>query len=360
MNKQYVGICLPKYLYNKLPTFGFDLEENLELYEEGAKLYGVDVCYFRWLDIQPGQPMIQAYVKTESGYQLRIVETPKVIFNRTMTYYLKIRRKIKALRLDGRHIFNSYIQDKKHYIHTLMMQNLDFLPHLPETLFATTDSIRYMMDKHDELFIKPTDGYQGYGIMKLKKESDNQWCLSYPTMVDQEIQKIYFEYELPDFLLQTINNRSFIIQQRIPLDTHKGCPYDIRIHVQRDETGDWKVTGVCIRRTSKSGIVTNITQGGTLHTFEEIIEPSRRTDVYQTVTSLALKVAKHLSLKLPHLADLGIDIGITKDRVPFFIECNFRPHRHIYNKLNLVDEYRLTYTRPLAYARYLLDNAVDN
>ncbi|WP_423801198.1 YheC/YheD family protein [Neobacillus sp. SAB-20_R2A] len=353
MDIEYVGICLPSKLYKRFPIFGIHKEENLELYEAGAKMYSINLCYFRWEDIQPGQTIIKAYVKYESGYQLCTLETPKVIFNRTMTSSLKVRRKIKALTSEGRQIFNSYIRDRKYFIHTILMKNPDLVPHLPETLIATNDSIHNMMKKYDELIIKPSNDYLGRGIMKLQKTCNNQWSLIYNTA--NETRKIDFEYEFPDVLLHSINSRAYLVQKRIPLDTHEGNPFDIRVHVQRDETGDWNITGMLVRVAPKHGFLTNVGQGGTSYTLEDIVDLAKRIEVQQAISSLSLKVAECLTGNLPHLADIGLDIGLTKEGSPYFIECNFRPHRYIFLGADMVDERQLTHTRPIGYARFLLD-----
>lgn len=357
MGKEYVGICLPSKLYKRFPRLGYLKEENLNLYEDGAKLYGVNVCYFRWEDIQPGQSILKAYVNSESGYQLSIVETPRVIFNRAMTSSLQVRRKIKALTAEGKQIFNSYIRDRKYFIHNILLKDPDLVPHLPETLLATADSIRFMMNKYDELIVKPANDYLGRGIMKLQKEGIQQWSVIYTTA--KETKKIYFENELPDVLLQSINNRTYLVQKRIPLDTHDGNPFDIRVHVQRDETGDWNITGMLVRVAPKYGFLTNVGQGGTSYELDDILDEAQKTEAHQAISELSLKVADCLASNLPHLADIGLDIGITKEGYPYFIECNFRPHRYIFLGANMVDERKLTYTRPIGYARFLLDKNIE-
>ncbi|WP_376768681.1 YheC/YheD family protein [Paenibacillus foliorum] len=47
----------------------------------------------------------------------------------------------------------------------------------------------------------------------------------------------------------------------MPLATYEGRPFDLRISVQRDASGEWQLTGIVAKIASKKTLLTNIAQG---------------------------------------------------------------------------------------------------
>src|SRR5690606_36757905 len=95
-----------------------------------------------------------------------------------------------------------------------------------------------------------------------------------------------------------------------------------------------------------------------VHSLETITKSnSAQSPAYirEQLTQFSLRVAQHLSIHLPHLADIGLDIGITPEGFPLFIECNCKDLRYSFRKAGLFEEWINTYRNPIGYARYLLD-----
>ncbi|MNC23590.1 hypothetical protein D3C75_716200 [compost metagenome] len=77
--------------------------------------------------------------------------------------------------------------------------------------------------------------------------------------------------------------------------------------------------------------------------------------VISRVELLALTCAQLLSSRLPLMADIGLDIGLTNNGHPYFIECNGRDQRYGFRKANMIEIWQETYRQPMAFARYLLN-----
>ncbi|MNW63144.1 hypothetical protein D3C74_413230 [compost metagenome] len=75
-----------------------------------------------------------------------------------------------------------------------------------------------------------------------------------------------------------------------------------------------------------------------------------------SVTALSLSIAHQLENHLPGLADIGLDIGITRDQRLYFIECNGRDQRYGFQKAGLSGTWKDSYRRPMGYARFLLED----
>jgi hypothetical protein len=130
--------------------------------------------------------------------------------------------------------------------------------------------------------------------------------------------------------------------------------------VQRDAVGEWQITGIVAKVASKKSFLTNVAQGGKVHRLERILESEyshlEEQEVLNSISEFSLRVACHLGNNLPHMADLGLDVGITLDGFPMFIECNGKDQRYSFREADMRDEWKATYYNPMAYAKYLLDN----
>lgn len=150
-----------------------------------------------------------------------------------------------------------------------------------------------------------------------------------------------------------------MVQQCLPLATIKGRPFDLRISVQRGANGEWGVTGVVAKVASSKQFLTNVAQGGRLRTLTDILNAEYphldQEIVCRDVTDFSLLVAQQLSIDLPNLADIGLDIAITKDGYPLFIECNGKDQRYSFREANMQECWQATYYNPMAYAKFMLD-----
>jgi len=346
-------------LYDRIPS-GNTFHESLSSYEEAGRHYGVTPCYLRLKDVKPGQTTVWAYVKTDKGYKRRRIPAPAVFHNRALYFTKGPRRAIERLVRDGKQIFNEWNRYGKMLVHELLTQDPAILPHLPFTRKATPENVKRMMQMFSSLVLKPDSGSIGKGIMKLEKRED-EWTLDFPAARSGFRRKtITFSGSLPGLLIRRLRDRPYLVQQRIALATYRGNPFDLRVSVQRNETGGWQVTGMAAKVAKERLFLTNVAQGATVHTLEQVLEdhphlsPER---VRLDVSDLALRVAERLSDSLPHMADLGLDIGVTASGFPMFIECNGRDLRYVFREGNMLDIFRNVYLNPIGYAKYLLDEA---
>src|SRR5690606_5607611 len=104
--------------------------------------------------------------------------------------------------------------------------------------------------------------------------------------------------------------------------------------------------------------VTNVAQGGKVYTLDHLLSAMPDADgdqVKDQLVCFALDTARHLSRYLPHIADLGLDVGITRYGYPVFIESNGKDLRYSFAEGNMHEAWKNTYRNPIGYGRYLLD-----
>ncbi|MDF2726349.1 MAG: yheD 4 [Paenibacillus sp.] len=353
MNTRFIGVLLNDSWFRGIKS-GRTYHESLSNYEAAGRLHGVKPCFFRLKDIAPGQSYIYAYVKTDYGYKRCWIPAPSVIHNRTLYTKKQPQLAIRRLIDDGKTIFNMWNRYGKGYIHELLMMEPSIRPHLPVTRNATPEAIKQMMADYSQLILKPSSSSIGIGIMKLE-QTERGWLAH---GVSSRKQPIAFRSVLPAQIRRKLRARHYLVQQLLPLATYNDRPFDLRVSVQRNETGDWVITGIAAKVAKPGAFRTNVAQGGVVYTLEKVLEPYRHLhpeDVRLAVGDFSLRVAHQLSRHLPNLADIGLDIGLTEYGFPMFIECNGRDLRYSFQQGNMLDAFQRTYSNPVGYAKHLLE-----
>src|SRR5690606_20375118 len=210
-------------------------------------------------------------VRNRHGYRRKWVSAPKVIHNRAIYKKPANQQKIEELIRGGTVIYNQQNRYDKLEIYEILMRNESLRPHLPCTVLANQASLEQMMDMFDCLIIKPSNSSIGRGIMKLERRS-GRWVLTYPSSKTSSVWKeLGFEKNAAAWLAHKFRQESYVIQQTLPLATYSDRPFDLRISVQRNETGLWQVTGMAGKVAAKGKFVTNVAQGGKVYTLDHLL-----------------------------------------------------------------------------------------
>ncbi|MFB3169097.1 YheC/YheD family protein [Neobacillus sp. 179-C4.2 HS] len=356
MNTPTVGILIGGLIYSRIKKNGSDFEP-ISFYEEACIQYGLSPCFFRLKDITLETNQINALVKGEKGkYEMKVITIPKIIHNRGLFFTNKSKLKIKSLQKTGVIIFNDRNRYGKWGVHEILMKNEELQPHLPETKRASSRNFIEMMEKYKELIIKPNSGSLGGGVVMVEKKDRDLWEVRYRQ------KREAFTNEWPEIIRKKVLNKNYIIQERIPLTEYQGSPFDLRVSVQKNGLGEWQVTGVVGKVAKMGNYVTNVAKGGTCKTLNELLNEYSDLDfneVYQSIEDFSIKAVTELNKYFPNLADVGLDIGLTSEGFPMFIECNGRDLRYSFKIAQMPEVWKATYTTPISYARYLFDSKID-
>lgn len=356
MNTPTVGILVSGLIYSGIKNNRSYLEE-VGFYEEACMQYGLCPCIFRIKDISLETGQINALVKGDMGkYELKVITIPKVIHNRGLYFRKNLKIKLKKLQKMGVIIFNDRNRYGKWDVHEILMKNEELRPHLPETKRASSLNITDMLEKHKQLMIKPNSGSLGSGVVMVEKKDSELWEVYYNQ------KREAFANDWPEIIRKKVLNKNYIIQERIQLAQFQGNPFDLRVSVQKNGLGEWQVTGVVGKVAKKGNYVTNAAKGGSCKTLTELLSNYSDWDfneVYQAIEDLSIKAVTELNKYFPNLADVGLDIGLTNEGFPMFIECNGRAFRILFEKAQMYEVWKATYITPISYARYLIDSKID-
>lgn len=284
---------------------------------------------------------------TEAGFGIRfltfhdlahVATPPAIIHNRT---YARTEADVRLLKNLERksYVFNGGNRFAKSQVHAWLMQNPYLRPNLPATERATVKNVRQAMRGQTPFVLKPDYGATGKGVSMLwRKKGIWYW---------QQGNRIA-PYSVIGPRIETYIRRSHILmQQRLPLAEAFGHVYDIRVSVQRGELGTWRVTGMVGKHASTGRQTTNLARAGKAFRVDTVLPAAQQ----EVVAQFAIAVALQLSMFIPRLADLGLDIGVNAGGFPMLIECNFRDMRYSFLAAGMTDVWQMTYRNPIMYAR---------
>lgn len=349
--KRTVGILLDESAFRGIPS-GHTGHEQLSCYNRSGEKLGLTPFYMTLRRTEKN--FATGYAYAAKRYRLQRRPLPRVVHNRSLKMTPGLKAKLNRL-ARASIVFNRINRFSKYRIHCILARNSALVPYLPRTWKYTRSNLARAMGSSSALYVKPTSGSVGDGIMKIGKipGKKGQW-------------QIFWKKGKPAtasaagaaaFLQRIIGRQSYLIQEAIPLATWKGRPYDIRVTVQKNGSGQWQVTGMIAKIAAPGRHVTNVAKGGTARRCEELFQagglPVGRTT--ERIKHASLQIAQQLGHSLPHLADIGLDMGVDRHGSVKFIEMNGRDQRYSFKKAGMGDTFYQTYATPIKYAKRLLE-----
>ncbi|WMT40208.1 YheC/YheD family protein [Paenibacillus sp. D2_2] len=359
MGPDQIGILLNSNMYRGIPTRRTG-QESINNYEEVAEEFDLIPCFLRLGDIDLKQGKCIAYMYNGREYAKAIITIPKVIHNRALYTDPAAHSNVLQLISQGTIMFNANNRYRKDLIHKMLWDNKYLRSYLPVSVSATSSGLQQMMEQYSDLILKPVRGSVGHGIIRLRKGNKGWETIHYSVRKKSWIIAQLYPRNLPLWLGNLLARTPYFLQERIPLLEYNDRPLDLRVTVQKGINGSWNVTGLYAKVAPSDSFISNIAKGGTAYQaptlLNNLLSAPLVAGILAHVKSLSLTIASELSANLPMLADIGLDIGLTDNGHPFFIECNGRDQRYGFRKAGMTNIWKDTYRTPMAYARYLLNH----
>ena len=228
-------------------------------------------------------------------------------------------------------------------------------PYIPETILVPSGkAVIVQLKKWSTAILKPVFGSGGAGIYKIKNSGRKFAILA---EADGRLsEKVFLSTsETEAWLDRLCSKNEYMMQPYLELSDSHNCPFDIRVLLQKDRGDKWIMRGKGIRRGHKDGILSNLAAGGEIQAFEDY---AGSLD-FRTRKFLSLELEEILSMlpgileaSFPRLFELGIDIGVSKDKALWVLDTNSKPGRKVITSLN-PDLKEILYKAPLEYAMTL-------
>lgn len=216
----------------------------------------------------------------------------------------------------------------------LLRNSEELRANLPETAWLKESTFWRMLNKYDQVIIKPTGSYGGHGVIRIKKLEASEYELQ-----DGAKKKRFTDQAQVNAFLKKKTGKNYIVQQRIPLATVNGRPFDLRVMVQRRPNSKWQVTGKLAKVAGRGFIVTNIRMSsGKVVSVEHALKHSqlkimRSSDLLTQLDKVALKSAAKLGPSYRWVKTMGIDMAFDKSGHVWIIEVNYAPMLELFLKL---------------------------
>jgi glutathione synthase/RimK-type ligase-like ATP-grasp enzyme len=240
-------------------------------------------------------------------------------------------------------------------VHKLLIKNPDLIPYLPETHMLNTSAFSQMAADHKILYLKPCNGSQGNGIIKVICKDNGKL---YYTLYGKGRYSGRAD-SITEFMKKTRYDRqgkSYIVQQGVNLSTFNESPFDIRIIYQKNYLGEWTVSKQFVRVAAKGSSVANLSRGGKAETskkvFTSILRRNKilimeKREELKRICNMVAIALESSGKKL--YGELGLDIGIDKEGNFWLIEVNSKPRKTTETELSQGIVLN-TFRRPLQYA----------
>lgn len=240
----------------------------LEKLLNAAHDLGATAYLFRVEDVDFHHLRVQAYFKTAHGWRAVRVPLPDAIYDQLISRkreraeeHMKLRSRLS--RLYGVRIFNDGFFDKWQ-VHGWLEKDKRASLHLPRTIrYTHSQEASQFVHRHATVYLKPTHGSLGLGIVKIAHQSDGSYLYEIKRPNQSPISgRSNSSHDLVQSFRKRLSGRPYVLQEGIPLATIDGRPFDIRILMQRDGSGEWKRTKAFARVTKFGDITSNLSSGG--------------------------------------------------------------------------------------------------
>ncbi|KEO84227.1 YheC/YheD family protein [Tumebacillus flagellatus] len=322
-------------------SFRGNHENFRDICEMGRRL-GLQVAVFPAEAMNGSEDRIEAYLDARRNgrrvWRKTTLPYPTVVYNRVPDRKTEVqpavRQAKKKLAERGIPLFNQHFFDKK--------QLAAWLSGEPETAgyLPKTEEIRDLhhleqwMEQSTLLYVKPVDGKAGDGILQVTR-SGSGWPYRVVAQQNGKRTRMFYKtrQEAALAVWGRVQGQEYLIQQGIDLASWRERKFDLRMLVQKNSTGAWKVTGVGARVADRDGITTHVPNGGEIArartTLRAAFGSAKGDAILVKARETALVFARTLEQSVQRegglLGELSLDVGVDTAGELWFFEANAKP-----------------------------------
>ncbi|MGB8956178.1 MAG: YheC/YheD family protein [Tumebacillaceae bacterium] len=321
------------------PSFRGNRSNFRDIIEMGRRL-GLTVVVFTPEGLISSE-MTECYIHTGAEQQRGrwkrvILPVPSVVYNRIPDRIAEVNPEVQGakswLEEHGIPLFNDQFFDKG-MLYDWLAESPETSCFLPETAaFTAPREIVRWMRRHPLVYLKPVDGKAGDGIIQVRTEPFG-FRVTYQSNGKRTRNEYATAKEMARAVWRRTRGRSYLIQQGIELAAFDGRQFDLRVLIQKNRYGRWRVTGIGARVADSDGITTHVPNGGQierdLHALRAAFGEERALSIWRRAREQAVKIAEAIerssSTQGRLLGEMSMDIGVATDGSLWFFEANAKP-----------------------------------
>jgi len=222
----------------------------------------------------------------------------------------------------------------------VMGRDPSILSSLPDTKLFSNKNFDEMIQKYETVIIKPNAGGGGAGVMKVSRLPEGKY------LVHKGAGKKVLSSKAAAlrYLEGSTISRRHIVQQYIPLSTIDGCPFDLRVMIQRKKGVPWTITGKLAKVAGANHFITNVARSRgyvlpALSALTKSFSDKKAETILKKLDRICLSAAKQLEIAYG-FQTIGFDIAIDQKGNPWILESNSKPAISFFRKLQDKSLYR--------------------
>lgn len=328
-----------------------------------------------------------AFDAASRRWLLKDYAMPDVVYDRCFftnrKQYETYREAIRLLRSRSSPLFLGYGLKGKWEVQQMLEKDGRFGSHLPQTeAMRSVRSVADWLKARSEVLLKPQAGSQGCGVVLVRRAQGRTGArarnhAAVPaaaeitanagaafTVIGRDARNGRVSRSFADaaslmrWLRRFTGQRSYLLQQYLPLHGRAGEAYDVRSLVQKDGSGQWQVTGMAVRKGQQGSLTSNLHGGGTVEPVKAYLTAQfgavQSDKILSEMKSLSKQIPEALEQSHGRLAELGIDFGVDITGHIWLLEVNSKPGRAIFAYLHDKKARYNALANPVRYARYLM------
>ncbi|MBM7095068.1 YheC/YheD family protein [Bacillus sp. H-16] len=355
------GVMVTKNVLNRMVAEQNAIERDHDLIAASKKV-GIDIYFFspESIDHEAGTVTGTCYDHEKKCWiQKKGIQFPKVLYRRVAGAIIQRDSKLEELLKQHKvHIINRASGFNKWSVHKKLNFSPDIRPFLPETiLFNKSSDVKKMLDKYNRVYLKGVQGGRGRQVMMIESTGGGyEYSVFKKELVKERVKSF-------SLLMKKIRNfyrkQKVIIQEPINLLTFKERLVDIRVEVQKDGMNRVNAVSPCVRLGNSNAPITTHATSYPLVTFlKEKLKFSEKEIKRLTseIDNLVKTVINELEKHDGPCGEVGIDLGVDKNKKLWFIESNSRSLKvslvKAYGRKKLQEAYEMI----LEYAKFVCSN----
>ncbi|KXG42810.1 YheC/YheD family endospore coat-associated protein [Tepidibacillus decaturensis] len=331
---QHIDSSHPQAPFGKLTTFC----EEISMV---SKSKGLLTYVFTMKDINKQTQSVTGWVLKDKHWLKHIFPIPNVVYNRISSRNIEKSLKESITNLKQQyhlHFFNEHFLNKWQVYEILKPTPIHSM--MPETrYYKGILTIKEMLVKYPILYLKPTNGALGRGIIRIEKQNNHLFIVQYSRSQGSITHTFHSIGQMFKHLQPRLNTEPYLVQQGLPLIQIEKRPIDFRILTQKNKYGKWAITSMVARIASDQHFVSNLARGGTQSGVMKTIRLSDSVKdkkiSKQRFRTLALAIAQHLEeSSTGNFAEFGIDLALDTNGNVWLLEVNSKPSKTEESQLN--------------------------
>ncbi|MCF8564836.1 YheC/YheD family protein [Alicyclobacillus tolerans] len=334
----------------------------LEKLVQAGERQGALCFIFRLQDVDFQTLRVKGYRFLNQRWEPVVLPLPDAVYDQVISRKLErspeyAKKRTKLTKLFGNRLFNSGFFDKWQ-VYQWLSTDVRTKKHVPATIrYTRLREAASFVQRYPTSFLKPVHGSLGLGIVRLTRLQDGTFLYEVKRSNQGPAHgKVQNAEEAVKAFKSRLIARPYLLQQGIPLKTQKGRPFDIRILLQRDSTGEWKRTKMFARIARQGDFTSNLSSGGEALAVATVLgeiyasseQRKRITRDIRRISRTAVEVMEQQAGT--QFGELGLDLGIDEMGHVWIIEVNSKPWKSPTTEKGRQDLVDLAFARPMQYA----------